>query len=450
MTARRFDEVEYCGHMYQMTIDEIMENEDFTKAGKEAAWSALKQSGSAGGIYGNTSESPDDLTNSGTFEQDNYTDKVDLWEMYIPAGGDNREPLCVVSIVDSDEEPLFVGEPNVPDDGPFELLGFSPVPGNIMPVSPAMLWEDIGDLVNRLFLKAGDQADRQRTILAGRNNTVNAMEAIIQTADGETVLTDIDPERIKEFRFGGVDGSLMATIMQFKDLFSYQAGNIDSLGGLDAASSTLGQDRMLSQSASERLADMQERVVKHTTNVIRKIGWYLWSNDEIELPLNKPITPTISRNFKWNKYSRDGEFFDYNFRIIPYSLQAKSPQDRVQTMMMIVNQTILPMMPVLQQQGIAFDIFKYLEKIAELTDIQELNDLIYNDAGMTMNQRDTVDPKSSPVTQRNYTRQSIPGKDTAQGQNQQAIEQFQKMGQSQPSNQGMMSGRGRPPAAAMR
>ena len=113
--------------------------------------------------------------------------------------------------------------------------------------------------------------------------------------------------------------------MQGKDLFSYITGNMDSLGGLAPSTQTIGQDKMLAKSASERLADMQERVVKATTGVIRDLAWYLWHDDSVELPLTKPITQKIQRDFTWDKFSRDGELFDYNIDITPYSLQSKSP-----------------------------------------------------------------------------------------------------------------------------
>lgn len=446
MTARKYEEAEYAGHMYDASVEEVMENKEFNKAARDLLW-ASKQKDRYTIDYSNaTSERPEELSGGDSWMPDDYVDKVVLWEMWVP-----RDNIIMTFSANNDDQPLLEREWEGPDHGPYHLLGFSPVPGNVMPVSPAMLWEDLMDLVNRMFLKIADQADRQRTILVGQNRAANDMQKMTRTADGETLLTDVDPQLMREFSFGGVNGPLMATFMQFKDMFSYTAGNIDTLGGLSSVTDTVGQDKMIKSSASERLSDYQQRVVKATTKVVRDIAWYLWNNDDVELPLTKPITSTISRDFKWTKFSKEGDIFDYNIDTVPHSLQYKSPQEKLQTMTMVVNQTILPMMEMMMSQGITFDLFKYLEHVAKLSNVQEINDLVRNMEGKQMNQRDVIDSAKSPVTHRSYTRQSLPSSATSEGKQQQAVDQFQQMAQSMAGGQGgMRSTPGRPPAGAVR
>jgi hypothetical protein len=222
-----------------------------------------------------------------------------------------------------------------------------------------------------------------------------------------------------------VDPSLMGAMTQFKDLFVYMSGNLDALGGLGAQSGTLGQDKLLTQSASERLNDMQDRVVKATTQVVRDLAWYLWRNPYIDLPLTKEITPTIKRDFRWNSSQREGDFFDYNFDVVPYSLQSRSPNERLQFLLQIVQTVIMPMYPLLQQQGISFDMFKFMQMVAKLSNEKTLGDLLVNDMGMTANQEGVVTPRQSPVTSRNYTRHNVPGQSRA-GADQQAVQGYQQ------------------------
>lgn len=54
---------------------------------------------------------------------------------------------------------------------------------------------------------------------------------IISSNDGETLRLD-NPDRAREYRFGGIDQPSLAFLLQVKDLFVYLGGNLDSLGGL--------------------------------------------------------------------------------------------------------------------------------------------------------------------------------------------------------------------------
>lgn len=434
-SAKIWEDIEFCGHMYELSIDECMENPDFDKDAKNELWNSVRR-GTLNSEWGDSwSDRPENIAHGRVLEPEGLVDKVLLWEFWTP-----RDDLIITASVDNSTRPLLSKEREGPDNGPYHHLGFSPVPGNIMPIAPAALWEDLIDLINRLALKVGDQADRQRTILAAQNRSAGDMNKILNTADGETVLTENDPNAIKEFRLGGVDAALMATFGQLKDLFSYAAGNTDAMGGLGASSSTIGQDKMIRESASERLNDYQQRVVKATTKAIVDIGWYMWHSDEIDLPLTKQITSTISRDIRWNRFSRDAEFYDYNFSIVPISLQSKSPNERLQIITSVVNQTIIPLMELLTAQGIQFDAFKFIEHVARLSNVPEINELLRNAQGMTANQRSPIESSGkSPVTQRNYTRQSIPGAATPEGKQQQAMDQFQKIAQQQSQQQSMVN-----------
>jgi hypothetical protein len=434
-SAKVWEDIELCGHMYELTIEECMDNDDFDKYAKDELWNSVRKGTLNSEWADSWMDRPENIAHGRTLEPEGLYDKVLLWEYWTP-----RDDLIITASVDNSTRPLLSKEREGPECGPYHHLGFNPVPGNIMPIAPASLWEDMIDLINRLALKIGDQADRQRTILAAQNRSAGDMSKVLNTADGETVLTENDPNSIKEFRLGGVDGALMATFGQFKDLFGYSAGNIDAMGGLGASSSTIGQDKMIRESASERLNDYQQRVVKATTRVVSDVGWYMWNSDEIDLPLTKQITSTIQRDFRWNRFSRDDDFYNYNFSIVPISLQAKSSSERLQTITSVVQQTIIPLMELLASQGIQFDAFKYLEHVARLSNVQEINELLRNAQGMTANQRSPIESTGkSPVTQRNYTRQSIPGSATPEGKQQQAMEQFQKIAQQQSQQQSMVS-----------
>lgn len=427
MNVDRWEQIDFCGDRYVVPLEDVMESPLFTNAGKRDLSPYMRD----GGDMMDRDESPANLSQNRGPGRSEYHQRVRLWDIWLP-----RDKVLVTFADNNWSRPLRVVDWDGPESGPYHRLGFSKVPGNCIPLSPMMVWEDIADLINRLAVKAGQQADRQKSILAGQNRTSSAMEAITQTPDGMAITTDVDPNLIKEFMFGGVDPNLMSSIGGFKDLFIYLAGNLDILGGLGPQSQTLGQDRLLSGAASERLNDMRDRVIKFTTRIVEDLAWYLWRDPMIDLPLTKQITPTISSTFRWTPDSREGEFFNYNFKVVPHSLQSRSPQERLQVMMQIVQTVVIPMMPMLQERGIVFDIEEFMRQIAKLSHSPELEKLLVRDTGLSLLGQDApIDPRQSPVTTRNYVRRDRGGGGGNGPAGQQQQQQFPNGMQGQPTQQ---------------
>ena len=57
-------------------------------------------------------------------------------------------------------------------------------------------------------------------------------------------------------------------------------------------------------------------------------------------------------------------------------MQHQTPQTRAQGLTQLVQQTIIPMMPLLQKAGIRFDVEKYLEKMADYLDLPDLAEIV--------------------------------------------------------------------------
>jgi hypothetical protein len=130
-----------------------------------------------------------------------------------------------------------------PEHGPFLLLGFDVVPGNIMPVAPGAHLLGLARLLNRMMRKLGDQADRQKIVtLVSRAASQNGTgQAAVEAEDGEAIPTD-DPKAFTQLRLGGIDQNSYAFFMGVMQLYSYLGGNIDTIGGLSSRADTLGQE----------------------------------------------------------------------------------------------------------------------------------------------------------------------------------------------------------------
>jgi hypothetical protein len=73
---------------------------------------------------------------------------------------------------------------------------------------------------------------------------------------------------------------------------------------------------------------------------------------------------------------RNGEFPDYAIEIIPFSMQSRTPTERMQTLTQIMQTFIVPMAPLLQQRGLVPDIEGFLKMSAELSGTPEVVDLV--------------------------------------------------------------------------
>ncbi len=364
-TATRLDQCQFMGDRYRLPLELVKESRAFknTETLQATVKSAYNEDGDS---------KAESLSHGSQVDPDEYKEHVELWDLWLPA-----ENLLITIPAEGDGKPLRVIDWDGPETGPYHLLSFSPVPGNIMPLPPSGLWMDLHDLANRLFRKLGRQAERQKTVLGVQSGAEDDGNRILKANDGETLRMD-NPDRAREYRFGGIDQPSLAFLLQVKDLFVYLGGNLDSLGGLSPMADTLGQDQLLAQNASKRVADMQDRVISFTKDVINSLGFYLWTDPLINLPLTKrvPGMEQLSVPVTFDAESREGDFLDYNIEIEPYSMQHQSPQMKLQALVQVFQQFIAPFAPMMAEQGIGINFEGLLNTIGKYANVSELNEIL--------------------------------------------------------------------------
>jgi hypothetical protein len=378
-TATKLEQCQFMGDRYRVPLDFVKNSGVFKNTAnlQPTAKSGLNEDGDS---------KAESISHGNQSNPEEYKDHIELWDIWLPA--DN---IIVTFPADGEAKPLRVIQWEGPETGPYQLLSFSPVPGNIMPLSPSALWLDLHDLANRLFRKLGRQAERQKTILGVQSGAEDDGTRIIKANDGETLRMD-NPDRAREYRFGGIDQPSLAFLLQVKDLFVYLGGNLDSLGGLSPMADTLGQDQLLAQNASKRVADMQDRVITFTRDIISSLGFYLFTDPLINLQLTKPVPgfEELSVPVSFDALSMQGDFLDYNVEIEPYSMQHQSPQMKLQTLVQVFQQFIAPYLPMMAEQGIGISFERLLKTIGKYSNVPELNDVLEFTAPSNQDQRPPV------------------------------------------------------------
>jgi hypothetical protein len=160
-------------------------------------------------------------------------------------------------------------------------------------------------------------------------------------------------------------------------LFSYYAGNLDNLGGLEQQSQTLGQDKLLSAAAGAQMKDMQDKVAIFIRDIFRSIAHYEWNDPVKRRMLEKPIPGTDTTiQVEWNRDSKKGKFDMYDLDLDIYSLQDNSPGVRLQKLGVIMQQYIMPLAPQIQQAGGTIDVQKIISLVAKYSDFPELSEVV--------------------------------------------------------------------------
>ena len=417
MSARHWEDIAFAGHRYRMPVELAREDKSFKKELREKL---VPADGPNYNEHGGD-ERIHTISQGYGMAEDEYEPYVELWEVWLP----RHKQLVTLSPHDG-ELPLRVVDWTGPEHGPFHPLWFNEVDGQTMPLSPAMLWTGMHELINGLYRKLERQANRFKRVGVTRGEDTEDAETLRQTNDGE-IAAVLNPDAIQEKQFGGIDQQSFAFMLQSKDLFSWLCGNLDSLGGLAASSETVGQDAMLRESSSQRISHMQDAVMLWTKRVLSDFGFYIW-NDPIETyPAIMKIPGMGNRHAALPPVEREAHsYYHHEVDIRPYSMQFQSPQQRMSVINQLMQTVVLPTLPLLQQQGLQLNLPGLMQTYAKYADLPELKSILIpinqgNSVGETMQMLPTSAPEDelqeegtdgrlsqSPVTHRTNERVSRP------------------------------------------
>lgn len=376
--ARDFSEVAYIGHRYRVPLDVVRDSPIYDRGRKDLT-------ASDDPIFNMEGDERIGVLGRGTYSGiEEFEDMVDLWEVYLP-----RHRVVLTLADDSLTGPAgspgkakealrqqaWVGS----DAGPYHILAYGIVPGNAMPKGPIQDLIDLHEAANKAYRKVFRMSERTKEITAVQGGAMEDGSRVLQADDGDMIRLD-NPERIKQFVMGGQAlQPILAWATTAKDLFTYMGGNLDTMGGLSPQAKTLGQDKLLNENSSRALADMQDRTITFTSDILKALCWYWW-HDPFQVQKSKhslPGLPNLQIERKVTPQQRQqGKFEDLEIAIDPYSMQHNSPQTRMVALNQVVQSVVIPMMQLLVQQGSAFDIQAYLTKISQYMDMPDLQDIV--------------------------------------------------------------------------
>ena len=399
-------EVQFCGHKYRVPIEWVKNNKNFDSEARDAV--AEEQ----------------DLENG--FTTNEFVPYVDLWDIWLPA--EHR----MVTFHKDGKKALASREVGRKGKySPFHLLAFNPVLNKVMPLPPVMNWLDAHDLDNRMFVKLGEQASRQKTVTYAAPQSVDDAKKIIKSNDGDTVLV-ANPQGVREARFGGPDQQILGFAGYMREMTSYVMGNLDSMAGLGSQAGTATQESIIKGSSNARIQAMQAQVLKSVRSIVNDIFHWTWESPLLQMRVTQTVEGTdVTYEADWpmtfDIYGREvdlregkrAEEFDIDLE--PYSMQYKTPSQRLQELRMIWQQDIAPLM---QAGLVQADMVKYMRMLSKYGDWPELESILQ----MAEQSATPVRGRAPANTTREYIRKSEGSQKTMQGTERSLMQQAMSMG----------------------
>jgi hypothetical protein len=423
--AKAWDQVDFAANRYRVPLADVVDNPLFDAAATKGLAASETRNAEELRSDGADDDSIQRLGMGSNALREEIRDYVTLWDVWLP-----KEGLLVTMADQSGGPALRVVPWEGPEHGPFLMLGFDVVPGNVLPVAPGAHLMGLARLLNRMMRKLGDQADRQKNVtLVSRAASQNRTgQAVVDAEDGEAIPTD-DPKAFTQLRMGGIDQNSYAFFTGVMNLFSYLGGNIDTIGGLSSRADTLGQEKLLAEAGNGLISDMDACVLQFLKQVLTDVCWYVYSDPTARRELVARVEGTdYQLSVPWGPERRTIPWFLFQFDVDPFSVHVRSPSERLQSVMQMYQTIVMPMMQYMAQTGLAFDLEAFWRLLVRYTGLHELSDLLK--AGglpITGEPKEAMGemPSKAPFTSREYVRRNVgSGANTgmSQGPGQQALQ----------------------------
>jgi hypothetical protein len=433
MPAKELTKMRYCGHRYRADFEKVMDEPGYDKKVKDKLKATNRQH------HDSTGSTRDMGSDSGTAEDDDLKDMVWLQDIWIAENNSIATFTC-----DQDLPPLIERDWTGSQAGPYKFLSLGNVPDNVIPVSPAVNLKGLHDLQNRLHRRMEKDSDAHRVVNAyppsGADDAVK-----IQKAERNSWVRMNDPKNIQQVEVGGIDQRDLAFSTFVQDEFDRFAGNLQAMGGLGPQAATLGQEELVHGQLSRMESDMRIAVVNFASDCILDLGRLMWEDQTLELQTSMPVGNSgINVSSNWTPDNRVGNFEDYEFKVEPYSMVFKTPQQHVQEIFQVLHE-LGPLWPMFQASGATLDAEALVDELARYMNKPFLKRLISfaTPAAMLGGDENTV--RSPAVTSRETVRKNVSTGGTKDARSNALIQSLMGGGSSQVNGQ-MKSAMGRRPA----
>lgn len=394
MNANDWDKMQYVGHDFDVLLDWAKSNPEFDREARSylGADEELRSG----------EQRSEAMSRSG--RRDPFSETVRLRQIYLR----NEGKLLTLAANQGWSQLLREIDWEGPEHGPYHQLAYWKIPGNVIPLAPVPLWFDMHNSINRIASQVLNQAERQKTFTAVPGLAAQDGQQIPGIQDGGVYHFE-NPEKIKEVSMGGANQENLQIILWLKGLLETMGGNWPVLGGLGAQSRTIGQERLIYEQASGRLEQMQRAMYRFQSIIFQDMGFWLFNDPVSEFHSVKQIGNSgLTIPVVFSPENRMGKYFHYNFQVNPFASRDQTPSERANSFLQLIQEVLLPISPLLAEQGMALKWEYIIKTLAHHLNLPELGRSVIYSQGEKMPQRQHVGAKPAQ-TERRYVRENVSG-----------------------------------------
>jgi hypothetical protein len=351
-------------------------------------------------------------------EDEECEDSIDVWRFYLP-----REGLIAYfpgtrnGVDDVVEAKLVRLEDNVgPRTGPFEVLALGELPGNCLPVPLVSKIRDLHDQLNALENNNAEDAVSERKVLGYEGREAAAdVERMLDAPRNDAIRLD-KLDKVKPFQWGGASPASLAAADRIRSQINYYSGNIEAVGGQAVQADTLGQERIIKESASVQINAIRRAFYDFVLRCVKQIAFYELTDPLMDRLVERRIEGTsrvVTTHLTPTRLDRlQGRFHELNFKIKPFSTEARTPEEDFQQLERLVASLgqSAPIFEILAMQGINFNFDGYLRTGARSLGIEHFIDDCFDFSGPpripTQGMRGS-DPRTPLATTRTSVRTTV-------------------------------------------
>jgi len=242
-----------------------------------------------------------------------------------------------------------------PRGGPYDYLAYRWYPDTPIPLPPMWFVHDLDVTMNVLAKTAREQAESQKNIVFIPPEAREAGKKIV-SAKNLDVLEASSSELIKALSLGGVNPENYNWMGFAEDAFTKTGVNADIVAGRGAQAPTFGQEKMVFRNASRIIETMYNRFHSFTESILKKFAWGMLTDPSVYIPDIVKIPGVGELPVILSQADKVGDFYDLIFKIVPYSTQRTSPEEKYAKTMQFATQWLLPTMQLAAAQGASLDI----------------------------------------------------------------------------------------------
>ena len=320
--ADSFEEARFMGHSYTIDLDDLKkkskEEEYYDKEAIEEL--TVSDTDDYRFKYGVRRDIPD-------------REQVVVTEIWVPEheldghpkDGKHNGSIYVIA-EGSEGDVKMISEPRPyfgPPTGPYTMFGAYCVPSDQFPLGPLTASDQLVQELNKHLKSMSISASAYRRLVAVDSTATKFAQDIANKPDLHVIPVDnLNKDKVVQMELGGVTQQQIGYTEMTQNRLDRLTGLSEVMRGNIHGDTTATEVTTAASSAGVRVSWLQQQFAEAVAEVLWNVGWYLWHDDQVTMPLGKEGMKIagVDSTVKW-KGGRKDSYAALSIRVQAHSMQ---------------------------------------------------------------------------------------------------------------------------------